>query len=385
MIAVILFLNISHKKEYRAMHVFNTDKTVEQYQKSGLFFKGEPGLIDTIHKSYPEIWALYKEMKSLDWSEDEFDYSRCHGDFKTVDPDMSDMMLETLMSQWELDSIASQFPLVLISPFEPCIEVTETETAIQANELVHANTYSEIVRMSFDNPAEVLDKLLSTTATFDRMAMVNKALADFRNFSVEYQYHRVFTPGFNMQETATEKLIEYYFIMLLLERIQFMASFAITFTICKSGPFAPIGQAVKKIAQDELEVHSEYRKEVLKVMIKDHPETFEAVRHRLLAMFKEVIDHEFDWTERLFKGRTLIGTNADLIKKWVLFNAKDVAHFIGFTKEETGHTFPRQNPMPFLEDWFNMNSQQAAPQEQDVAAYKINIVTRDDEDEEFDF
>jgi ribonucleoside-diphosphate reductase beta chain len=48
-----------------------------------------------------------------------------------------------------------------------------------------------------------------------------------------------------------------------------MASFAVTFSICSTGLFQPIGKAVQKICQDELEVHSEYRKEMIKELISD--------------------------------------------------------------------------------------------------------------------
>lgn len=361
-------------------NILSTTKTVEEYQEKNLFFTGEPGVIDTIHKKYPKIWDLYKEMKSLDWDENEFDYSTCFGDFKSVDKDISEMMIETLAFQWEADSVASQFPLVLIAPFNPCIEVVEAETAIQANELVHANTYSEIVRMSFENPSEVLADVLGNLESVKRLELVNSKLAEFAKVSLEHRVNGV------SESLGATRLIEYYFIMLLLERIQFMASFAITFTICKSGPFAAIGQAVKKIAQDELEVHCEYRKAVLTELSKEYPEEYEKAHDTLLALFKEVVNSEMVWTEHLFKDRALVGTSEKLIKEWVLFNAKDVARFIGFTKEETGEfTFPRSNPMPFLEDWFNMNIQQAAPQEQDIAAYKVNVISRDDDNVTFDF
>ena len=367
--------------------ILNTSKTQEEYANSKLFLGGEPGLIDTIHKNYPKIWNLYKEMKSLDWSEDEFNYSKCFSDFKSVDKDMSDMMLETIMWQWEADSIASRFPLVLISPFQPCTEIVEAEQAIMTNELVHANTYSEIVRMSFDNPTEVLEKMLAKNESFTRLELVNKTLKTFQENSAFVNFYGVESTD---ERAVYENLMLFYFTLLLLERIQFMASFAITFTICKSGPFQPIGMAVKKIAQDELEVHSEYRKEVLTELIsydKLHfdGQAFKNVKPQLIALFNEVIDSEMNWADHLFEGRTLIGTNKELIKQWVLFNAKDVSRFIGFTKDDVDYVYPKQNPMPFLEDWFNMNTNQAAPQEQDVAAYKVKVVTRDDENTTFDF
>ena len=367
--------------------IFNTTKTVEEYSEKRIFLSGEPGLIDTIHKSFPKIWDLYKEMKSLDWSEDEFNYTKCFLDFKNVDKDTSEMMLETLMWQWEADSVASRFPLVLISPFQPCTEIVEAEQAIMTNELVHANTYSEIVRMSFENPQEVLQKMLAKSAAFKRLELVNSTLEDFKQYSAGVNYHGLDSTD---DEEVVKNLIIFYFTMLLLERIQFMASFAITFTICKSGPFQPIGQAVKKIAQDELEVHSEYRKQVILELIELDKTRFggdilRSIKPFLAELFNEVIASEMAWADKLFDGRTLIGTNKELIKEWVLFNAKDVHRFIGFTKEEVNYAYPRSNPMPFLEDWFNMNNNQSAPQEQDVAAYKVKVVSHDDEDITFDF
>jgi ribonucleotide reductase beta subunit family protein with ferritin-like domain len=97
------------------------------------------------------------------------------------------------------------------------------------------------------------------------------------------------------------------------------------------------------------------------------------------------VESEMTWTEHLFKDRELVGINEDLTKQWVLFNAKDVAKTVGIDKTENMYKFPVKNPIPHLEDWFNMNAQQAAPQEQDVAAYKLNIVKRADENMEFSF
>ena len=47
-------------------------------------------------------------MKSLDWDENEVDYSQCNSDFKTAQRGVSDMMIRTLAWQWEADSVASR-------------------------------------------------------------------------------------------------------------------------------------------------------------------------------------------------------------------------------------------------------------------------------------
>ena len=86
--------------------IFNTQKTKSDYENVKLFLNDSKGLINTIHKKYPKIWTLYKELKALDWSEDEFNYQQCLVDFKTANKDISDMMIETLAWQWEADSRA---------------------------------------------------------------------------------------------------------------------------------------------------------------------------------------------------------------------------------------------------------------------------------------
>jgi ribonucleoside-diphosphate reductase beta chain len=171
--------------------------------------------------------------------------------------------------------------------------------------------------------------------------------------------------------------------LLMLERVQFMASFAITFTICGTGLFQPIGKAVQKIAQDELEVHSELDKEVLRT---ERKTTRGKIAHEQTAdkfkeIFEAVVESECKWVDYLFSnGRSLIGTNADIIKGWILYNARSVSDFMNI---DTELKMPRINPMPSMEKWLDMNKSQAAPQEQDLAAYKVGAIIRDDNNAKF--
>ena len=95
--------------------VFNYDKT--DYQKPLLLLGQRPGLFDTVNRHYPEIWKLYKAQKSLDWDENEFDYSSCNADFKSCSRSTYDMMIKTLAWQWEADSVASRAIAPVLAPF----------------------------------------------------------------------------------------------------------------------------------------------------------------------------------------------------------------------------------------------------------------------------
>lgn len=360
--------------------IFNVDKTAEQYEDVKLFGNGDVGLLDTINKNFPKIWSLYKEMKALDWDEFEFDFSQCLVDFEKAPEDVTEMMVKTIMWQWESDSVAGQCPAVLIAPYEPCTELWEAELRINDNESVHANAYSEIVRMGFPVPKEVLRQMLSHNEAHRRLNVVGRELKELKRKSVVLAYKKEFENYTPTDEEICEDMMLFYFIMYCLERVQFMDSFGTTFIIAQSGWYQAIGQSVKKICQDEYEVHSELRKEViLKLMSTEiGKRIFEKLKPKMVQILEEVVDSEIRWTvEDLFVNdtKTLVGTNSDLMVKWCLFNAKAVANTLGL---KTKFTFPKSNPIPVLEDWINMNKQQSAPQEIDNPAYKVNAVEIDD-------
>lgn len=359
--------------------VLNTDRSVESYKNIDLILGEEPGLFDTIHKQYPKIWSLYKEMKSLDWSEDEFDYGVCNLDFKSCPPEVSDMMIKTLAWQWEADSVASRSIITVLAPFISSSELWAAWQRISDNEVIHAATYSEIVRMSFDDPHTVLNEILAVKESLERIDTVVNVFTETHKKAHEYSLGLI--P--NDQELYNQVYLTIA-TLLMLERIQFMASFAITFTICGTGLFQPIGKAVQKIAQDELEVHCELDKEVLKIERKTERGRIahEATKDRLNKIFHDIINTETTWVDYLFSdGKVLVGANADIIKKWVLYNARFVADFLEI---DTDLKLPKSNPLPSMEKWLNMNKTQAAPQEQDLAAYKVGIFVNNDQGEEFE-
>ena len=358
--------------------MFNKEKTIDQYRSTPLFIGSEPGLFDTIHKQYPKIWSLYKEMKSLDWDENEFDYTQCNTDFKTCPKDVSDIMIKTLAWQWEADSVASRSIIACFAPFITSSELYAAWQRISDNEVVHSATYSEIVRMSFDNPNDVMEDILSVKEAMTRLQKVSDAFKELSRKGAQYTLGEL-----QADQELYNSIYTVVATLLMLERIQFMSSFAITFTICDSGLFQPIGQAVKKICQDELQVHCELDKEVLRIENKTErgKKAKAQTKQTIKEIFEEIVDSEMAWTEYLFNGKGIVGTNESMIKQWVLYNAKDVAKFLGI---ESKYKFPSTNPMQGLEKWIDMNKQQAAPQEQDIAAYKVKAVFNDDAEASFD-
>jgi ribonucleoside-diphosphate reductase beta chain len=363
----------------QSVNIFNANKSLTEYrEKQPLFFGPKPGLFDTVNKHYPDLWDIYKEMKSLDWDENEFDYSQCNVDFKTCPKSVYDMMIRTLAWQWEADSTASRSVLPLMAPFVTDTALWTAWQRISDNESVHAATYSEIVRMSFDDPTEVMQAVLEVKESLARLDGVKKIFDDL--YLVSHQY----ALGLVSEDVAYDAVFMTVCALLVLERIQFTGSFSITFTICATNVFLAIGKAVQKIAQDELEVHVKFDKSVLNHLMATQRgrDAMERLKPRIKKLVDEVVASEFSWTDNLFsEGRSLVGTNAQIVKNFILFNAKDVYTFFGIKSD---HKFPAKNPMPHVDEWINIGNTQSAPQEQDNNQYKVGVVIRDDANQSFD-
>ena len=358
--------------------VFNYDKT--DYAKPLLLLGQRPGLFDTVNRHYPEIWKLYKAQKSLDWDENEFDYSSCNAEFKSCTRATYDMMIKTLAWQWEADSVASRAIAPVLAPFITSSELWAAWQRISDNEVVHAATYSEIVRNSFDDPSVILDEILRVQEAHDRLSEVAKA------FAAGYEAAHKYAIGQLPNDQDTYNAVFMTIVALLcMERIQFMASFAVTFAICDTGLFQPIGKAIQKIAQDELEVHAELDRVVLLNELKTErgQTAFAQCREQIEKMIEEVVESELRWINYLFsEGRELVGMNADRLSAWTLYCAKDVYQLFGLSTDK--YTLPAHTPLKFMEKWLNISKTQASPQEQDIAAYKVGVMRRTDENQVFD-
>lgn len=359
--------------------ILNVELSSDDYSQPNILLGSDPGLFDTVNKVYPKLWKAYKTMKSLDWDENEFDYSSCNKDFKTCTKDVYDIMIKTLAFQWEADTIAAKSFAPIMANFITSSECWAAEQRISDNEVVHAATYSEIVRSSFDNPREVLSEILSVKESLERLGTVSRVFGDAYKTSHMYALKRVE----NDQETYDKAFLAVA-AAYIMERIQFMSSFAITFAICDTGLFMPIGKAVQKIAQDELEVHANYRRTILEYEMKTDRgmAAYENNKEIIKQMIDEAIETESTWNKYIFSdGRSLVGVNEDMVTQWSLFCSKEVYQFF---KVESARKLPRSNPLKYMEHWLNISKTQSSPQEEQNGQYKVGVMRRDDSDEEFE-
>lgn len=348
--------------------IFNTEKNYELTNGS-LFLQQEPGLLDSINRANPEIFALYKKMKSLDWDENEFPFDSCIAEFQTCDRNQYDIMIKTLAWQWEADSVAAHSIAPIVAPFVSSSDLWAAWLRVSDNEVLHGLTYSEIVKGSFVDYKATFAAVLGEVEAYRRLSTIASVMAYTKTISAQLMDGRISRDD----PRARDAIMLFTIAMFLLERVQFMSSFAITFSFAEAGMFLPIGKAVQKICNDEFNVHVQLDKAILRneLGLRVGRDSFDRIKPQVLKMIEEVGNSEIFWTMRsLFAGgRQLVGCNAEMVCDWVQFGLTDVYDTLGLKNEK--FKIIRKNPLPFIEDWIDINKNQGSPQEEKGGNYLL--------------
>ena len=356
--------------------MFNNENTTWKGGNDPLFLGEEPALYDSINVTHTELFKLYKQQKSLDWSEDEVNLSQSKIDMDTCPKEVRDLMVENLSLQWEADSIASRSIAPLFAPFITNSELWAAWLKVSEIEVLHALTYSEIVRQCIVNTNEIFEKIMGNSAITGRMNTISSSFKKLKISGAER------TLG-NSKDSHYDDVMNSVVALYCLERLQFVVSFAATFAVVEAGWFQGIGKLVQKIAQEERFIHARIDEYVIQHELSTLRGKKWFVENKLAIenMLEEVLKCEYNWNDYLFsEGRKVVGLNKDSMKNWIDYNAQDVYK----TFKIKPKTSIKTNPLPFMDNWFDMNKTQNAMQEGDGMNYLLNIIV-DDIEEDFVF
>lgn len=346
------------------MTVFNSENTSHLEVEAPLFFGQRLGIHDTINTRHPYLDHLFQHLKQIDWSENEVNLDRDKQQFETCPPHIRDIMIKNLAFQAELDSVASRSAAILIAPFISNSELWRCDLKVAENEVLHAVTYSQIVRMCLKNPSEFFDEVYKNSQVIKRAEKVIKIFNEMAKLGAEYTLSGVVT------KEMKKSLVKYWVAMYALERIEFMVSFAATFATAEQGYFLGIASLVQKILKDELSIHVNRAKYVLNVLKVELKDTFEDLGDELKDIIDDVVESEYHWANYLFsEGRSIVGLNENLSVKWIQYCSQGVY-------EELGYKLPyekiKETPLQFMDKWINIDKHQVAAQETQVVNYKLN-------------
>lgn len=331
-----------------------------------LFLGQKLGIHDTINVKHPYLEQLFTQLKSIDWVEDEVNLDRDRLQFETCPKHIRDIMIKNLAFQAELDSIASRSAGVLIAPFVSNSEFFRLDMVIAVNEILHASSYTHIIKMCLKDTNEFFDEVYKNEQILGRAEKVSEVFNEIQELGAYYTLQ-----GYGEKDKLVEKsLIKYWVAMYALERIQFMSSFAATFALAEQDWFLGIASLVQKILKDELSIHVKRAKYVVDVLKKEFSESFNNILPELKQIVDEVLETEYTWSHYLFQeGRQIVGFNENLSKQWVNYSAQEVYETLGF---ELPFEKIIESPLPFMDKWINIDKMQTAAQETQLTNYKLN-------------
>lgn len=364
--------------------VFNSENTGYLTGDYPLFLGQRLGLYDSIYVAYPKLLDFYKLQRSLRWTEDEVNLEQSRLDLLPMgrggksNPEEIDLMVKNLALLWELDSVASRSIIALLAPFISNSEMTALATEWSAMEIIHALTYSEILRQCVPDTKRAVEEVVKNDEVLGRSELIINTFDNLARAGAEYNAGRI-KDSPELKAIIFKGMVGLY----LLERVQFMSSFATIFAFAESGRCIGIAKLVQLICRDEL-AHARFSSTIIGIL-RSNPEwaeVFEDIKPELNKMLEEVMQREFKWNSYLFsEGRKIIGLNELLLNEWVLHCALDLA-----TDLDLDFKWQRVEELPirWMDNWIDFDKTQNANQEVDNTSYRMNMVADDVDDEIFD-
>jgi ribonucleoside-diphosphate reductase beta chain len=333
-----------------------------------LFLGEDLGVLDTINVQYPLLEQLYQDQIAQLWNEFEVDLTQDKMDMRTLDKGTVDLMVKTIMWQTVADSVASRSILETLGKYITNSEMMNLATVWSFFEVIHARTYSHIIKQTFTNPNELLEEIYSDVDVLTRSDVIVEAFDKLANVD-------------STDEKAVRKAILLAFVALFaLEAIAFMASFAVTFSIVEQKKFQGIGKLVALICRDEV-LHTRMDYTILDILLKDEvwKDVIEESGEEIKDLLDTVVQNEVSWADYVFsEGRQVVGLNSQLLKEYVHYMAAPVYSVLGIPSERA-----KENPLPYMEKYIDPSKMQTANMELQSSSYLIGTIEDDTNDLDF--
>lgn len=348
---------------------FNAENKGHQGVGYPLFLGAPLGLTDTINVQYPQLEELYQIQLSQMWNEFEVDLTQDKMDMLTVPAHTTDLMVKTIMWQFVADSVASRSIIETLGKYISNSELINLATLWSFFEVIHARTYSHIVKQTFTQPNDLLNEIYDNAAILQRSAIIIQTFDDMAAID----------PTLISEHVLRKQILKTITALFALEAIAFMSSFAVTFAVTETGVFQGTGQLVKLICRDEV-LHTRMDYGLLHILQKDSDwdAAFEDVALECQAILDAVVQQELIWADYLFsEGRRVVGLNAELLKEYTCWMSKPVYDAYGLPFV---FPMPSSNPLPYMDSYIDSTKVQTAAQELQIVAYNVGAIVDDTDD-----
>lgn len=345
------------------MSILNLDNSID-YTKIPVFFGTKGMSVQRYDRfRYPGFFELFKQQINSFWLPEEFDVSKDRLDYKNMTENEKFIFTSNLKYQILLDSVQSRgIPHLAEDLSNP--EVEAFCSAWSFFETIHSYSYTFIIKNVYAQPGEVFDNILNDDEIIKRATSVTKYYDQMIESLGESEYDR------------KKKLYLTLASINILEGIRFYVSFACSYAFAQNGKMEGNAKIISLINKDE-NLHLGFTQKILRDLATNPEEGFVEVAEELkpviISMFRDAAEEEMQWADYLFKDGSMLGLNAEILKKYMMFLTNSRLKAIGFEPifDKT------QNPINWINTWTNSGDLQVAPQESEIEAYNKGAVNND--------
>lgn len=334
-----------------------------------IFFGQYSGFQRYDNPKYTSATRLEETMRGSFWNPNEITLATDASLFHSLPEEVQDAYTQVLMFQTILDSTQNQG---LEETLIKCVSNAEWQAAITTwayFELIHSLSYSHIIRGIFQDSTPVFERNFNNTKLLDRV----KNEAERYNEAAEMDL-TVYS------EENAKTILKLILTVFGLEAIKFYSSFLVTFLIQDEyGVIPGASRIVKLIAHDE-QMHTVASEHLIKDLRLDdnfkpllESEWFQQAAHEV---FGQILEDEIAWGEHLIEvsnGKLPLSRRNlhSFLHYYVNMRLKNVGvRPISEMQEQT-------DLVKWFENFKDLNSDNIALQESDLAVYEIGQLTDD--------
>ena len=318
---------------------------------------------------YPKIQNFETTARGFFWVPEEVSLTKDSQDFKDASDAVKHIFTSNLLRQTALDSLQGRGPTQV---FTPVCSLPEVESLclnwgfFETN--IHSRSYSHIIRNIYQVPKEVFnsihhnDEIISMASNigdyYDKLHLLN-CRAELGETISEEEHIKAIWLALNASYA--------------LEALRFMVSFATSLAMVENKIFIGNGNIISLILQDEL-LHKGWTAYLINQVVKED-ERFQKAKEEceqeVYDMYLDVIREEKEWADYLFQKGPVIGLNANILKDFVDYTAKESLKDIGIKYTESA---PKTTPIPWFNKHSDTSTKQTALQENESTNYVIGVM-----------
>lgn len=361
-----------------ADYILDTKNLVTEKSNEKIFFGEYSGFQRYDSPSYKFAVDMEEMQRNAFWNPNEISMVNDAQKFFDLPEAMQEVMIRIWLFQTLMDSGQNKGLEEVLA--ELCTN-PEFEALFKTwgyFELIHSLSYSHLLRGIFSDAAKIFDRIAEFPEIQKR---IDKEIA---------LYSRV--KRINELETLEEKkklVLELLVNVFALEGVKFYISFLVTYIINNAygNKIQGATRIIKLINFDE-DVHTSMGSGLLNILKKEPTEGFKEImesqwyKDMVKKTFMEVYEDEKTWAEYLRTIGNIPGLTETVTERFLKFYVDFRISQIGepkiFNQEKT-------DVVQWFENYKDMNKDNAALQESDLAVYSIGIMKNDIEDGKMQF